>query len=507
MTTRSLWPWQYLHRHGRDERGTSLILALAFVSIFGVAITASLEYADTSLRQDGANRSTRDATVGADAATQTLINAMRHQLTWGRDGATCNGLTYSMPDGRTASVSCAPRSGSGDPIAGDGAAAAGLQDYPLLSGAPVASPSSSSEPGVTVSGSGTLQVLGGSTFASTSFAVGSGSTYSLGSGTVHSDGTCANTVPAGGACLNYAATTSADTIAALRQDAPFSTAPAVRTAPSCPGSNKYLALSPGTYTDASALSALTNGGCPGLVLHLLAGDYYFGFTQTGAAASWVISDPTVDVIGGTPKGWTVGPWTTRPTVPTVGACRSAYDPTPSSGVVLVFGAQSQLSVTASHNVELCAIPVGSGTANAIFGLDGAITGGAAQSGCVVVALGAGGCPFISVSGSAVFNVEGVVQAANANVTLDYASSASARFNWGVLLRSVVVQGLSGGQTVTPFSARSGVPIGPSGYADRDVVLTATIAGVRYVRARVEFVDASGDDPGSRVKILEWSSAK
>jgi len=275
----------------------------------------------------------------------------------------------------------------------------------------------------------------------------------------------------------------------------------VQTAPSCPGTNKYLALSPGTYTDASALSALTNGSCTGLVLHLLPGTYYFGFTQTGSAAKWVINDPTVDVIGGTPKGWTVGPWTRRPTLPTVGACRTAFDPTPSSGVLMLFGAQSQLSVQADHNAEFCAIPSGSAKATAIYGLDSAITGASAQSGCVITV--ASGCPFISVSSTGVLNVQGVVQAANASVSVDYSSGATAAFNWGVFLRSMSVN--TAGTTVTPVTARTTTPISPTGYQDRYVDLTTTVSGRQYVRARVQFLDANGDNPGYRVKILEWSS--
>jgi hypothetical protein len=262
-------------------------------------------------------------------------------------------------------------------------------------------------------------------------------------------------------------------------------------------------MSPGTYTDAAALSALTNGSCPGTVLHLLPGTYYFGFTQTGSAAKWVISDPTVDVVGGTPKGWTVGPWTARPTLPTLGACRTAFDPTPSSGVLLLFGGESQLSVTNSHNVEFCAIPSGAAKADAIFGLDSAITGGVAQSGCAIAT--SGGCPFINVSGTGVLNVEGVVQAANGNINVDYSGGASAGFNWGVFARSMSVN--TAAQLVSPVSAVSNVPISPTGYADRVVDLTTTIDGSQYLRARVQFVDGNGDDPGNRVKILEWSAAK
>ncbi|HEY3834490.1 MAG TPA: hypothetical protein VGO03_19510 [Acidimicrobiia bacterium] len=487
----------------RNERGASLIIALVFVSTFSLVIVGSLNYASNSYNQATVTRSVRDASAAADAATQTLINAMRYDINWGQDGSSCAGATYSVGDGRTATVSCSPESGSGGAISGNSSATTGMQPYPLLTDAAVAAPASSSEAGVTVTGSGTMDVSGANTYHSTSFSVASGSAYTDDSGSVYTDGTCANVTPVG-VCSAYAGGTTYGTkVTSFKQTAPIASVPATQTAPSCPGTNKYLALSPGTYTDAAALSALTNGSCPGLVLHLLPGTFYFGFTQTGSAAKWVISDPTVDVIGGTPKGWTVGPWTRRPTLPTVGACRTAFDPTPSSGVLLVFGAQSQLSVTASHNVEFCAIPTGAAEANAIFGLDSAITGGSAQSGCVVAT--SGGCPFINVSGTGVLNVEGVVQAASANITTDFSAGASPSFNWGVFARSMTVN--TGGQFVEPVSADPTDPISPSGYQDRYVDLNASIDGTQYLQARVQFVDANGDNPGYRVKILEWSASE
>jgi hypothetical protein len=66
---------------------------------------------------------------------------------------------------------------------------------------------------------------------------------------------------------------------------------------------------------------------------------------------------------------------------------------------------------------------------------------------------------------------------------------------------------TGGQTVMPVSAVTNAPISPTGYTDRTVDLTATIDGKQYVYARVRFVDGNGDNPGYRVKILEWSASK
>ena len=340
----------------RGERGASLIIALVFVSTFSLVIVGSLGYASTSFNQAAVTRSVRDASAAADASTQTLINAMRYSVAWGRYGSSCPGATYSVGDGRTATVTCTPESGSGASISGNSSATTGMQTYPLLTDASVAAPASSSEPGVTVTGSGTMDVAGGNSYHSTALSVASGSAYADTGGSVYTDGTCANATPIG-TCSGYSgSTTYATKVSSLKQTTPITSVPAITDRAELPWHQQYLALSPGTYTDASALSALTNGSCPGLVLQLLPGTYYFGFTQTGSAAKWVISDPTVDVIGGAPKGWAAGPWTRRPTLPTVGACRTAFDATPSSGVLLVFGAQSQLSITAAHNVEFCSIP-------------------------------------------------------------------------------------------------------------------------------------------------------
>lgn len=128
-----------------------------------------------------------------------------------------------------------------------------------------------------------------------------------------------------------------------------------------------VALKPGYYDDAVALSQLTNGGCPGAVIWLKPGPYYFDFNFAGTGptcdadptlCTWTISDPNVNVVGGTvPKkadGSAV--WdetsTQRPHVDIPGGCRASGDPNDIPGVQLIFGGQSRVAQTAG-NVELC----------------------------------------------------------------------------------------------------------------------------------------------------------
>jgi hypothetical protein len=479
------------------ERGSSLIIALVFILVFGLSIVASLTYANTSFLQDSAHRQARDAIAGADGAVKTLINAMRSTLTWGRFGQTCDGLTYTLADGRTATVTCTPDSGSG---AITGGVAAPTKALVLNAVNPF-------EAGITLVGAGTMHV-GGSVLSSSSIDVQQPTgLLDAGSGDVSANGACDITrITAASVTCNGNFNAALGQILASYTP-PLAQAPAVQAVPACPGgAAKYLALSPGTYTDAAALTALTNGGCPGLVLHLLPGTFLFSFTQQGFGAQWRISDPTVDVIGGTPKGWSAGPWGVRPTLPVPGACQTAADPQPTTGVILAFGAESQLYINGAHNVEFCAPPWNGGTRTpAIYGLTAPITGSRAQDKCVALA---GGCPFISVvaktdaSAHGVLHIDGTVYAPEGNITVDYTNGTVADFNWGVVARSVKVQGLAGASS-TPFS----LPNIPTVTADRSVVLTAVIDGITYVRAQVHFVDNSGANAGQSVSIVQWSSAK
>jgi hypothetical protein len=100
------------------ERGASLILALVFITALGFVALISLSVANTSLRDDQANRTLRSDIYEASGALDVYINAMRATATWGRDGGACAALTTTFTVGHTITVSCTPVNGSGAVIVG-----------------------------------------------------------------------------------------------------------------------------------------------------------------------------------------------------------------------------------------------------------------------------------------------------------------------------------------------------------------------------------------------------
>ncbi|MBV8951071.1 MAG: hypothetical protein JOZ99_09365, partial [Actinobacteria bacterium] len=133
----------------------------------------------------------------------------------------------------------------------------------------------------------------------------------------------------------------------------LSTIPAHQNVPACPtAANKIVTFTPGWYDDDTGLSNLTNGNCQNAVLWFQPGAYYFDFDMTGGGNVWTVADPSVNIVGGTPKGWSTTS-STRPTIPAPGACKTDADPTPNTGVQFVWGGDSQWLVAAG-GVELCA---------------------------------------------------------------------------------------------------------------------------------------------------------
>lgn len=103
-------------RHG--EAGASLTLALVFITALGFIGLTTLSVANSTLRDDHANRTIRDDVYGAGGAIDVYINAMRATPTWGRDGSPCAALTTTFVAGRTITVTCTPVTNSGALIVG-----------------------------------------------------------------------------------------------------------------------------------------------------------------------------------------------------------------------------------------------------------------------------------------------------------------------------------------------------------------------------------------------------
>lgn len=334
------------------------MFALVLVSFVGVLGTMVLGYGSIGIRSTGSVRAERAAAYAADGAVQGAIQYVRTRATTGRDpatGGTCP--TFNLPDvdATPVAVTCTGQPGSGVVSPGLNAPL----DAVLTLG------TSASEPGVSVVGTGSLRVEG---------AVFSSSTITVPTAGGKLDAT-GNVVQARGACdaNRITATTMQCDVGAVGDPAgtdpayasPLKTLPAYHAVPACPGPNSTLTFAPGFYDDAAALSSLMSGGCPGLLAWFQPGTYYFDFDLDPARpAVWSVDDSTVNVVGGTPKGWSP---TGRPAVPIPGGCKTEADAAPNAGVTFVFGGGSRFRV-GGGKVELCATPSRSAQQLAIYGL-------------------------------------------------------------------------------------------------------------------------------------------
>lgn len=98
----------------RDERGSALIVALAFMSLFGIFIAAVLAHVSTNLRLTGTTRDRADRLLAADGGLEWGVQQARAQ-----DGACANvaagdqTLTSTLNvNGRAVSVTCTALAGA-----------------------------------------------------------------------------------------------------------------------------------------------------------------------------------------------------------------------------------------------------------------------------------------------------------------------------------------------------------------------------------------------------------
>lgn len=153
--------------------------------------------------------------------------------------------------------------------------------------------------------------------------------------------------------------------------------PERRSVPECP-TGWLVELEPGYYDDAAGLNKLTDGlvnpatglpFCSNKVVWFKPGTYYFDLGFQGGPNTWRVDDDTITVVGGTPKDW--DPLTDPdaplpPKIPSVpGSCKTEGDPGP--GVQLIAGGATRLEIVKGR-VELCASPSTTDQQIALFGL-------------------------------------------------------------------------------------------------------------------------------------------
>ncbi|MFG2518218.1 hypothetical protein [Streptomyces sp. NPDC048527] len=322
-----------------DEQGATLILALAFVVVFSLVTVSVLSFAGTGLKAAGVYVDQGKRGYSADGATQLAIKNFSQ-------GNPCADYTAPPINGRQMIVHC-------DPLNASPATTRATQPQDALR-----SLGQAAKDGINVTTHG-LRVQG-SVFSNSNITTGAGASMVV-SGDVSAVGDCSSAVsqtqlppaqaPYVHDCANDTPSAPADEVVGADPDyAPPATAVPVRkTVPACPDPGSWLVrLQPGYYDDARALSRLTGGDCPDVVVWLQPGIYYFDFTFTGSAAVWTVDDPTVSVVGGRQAGWDPGA-PARPTIPDPGGC----DRTRPEGVEVMMGGGSRFQVDRGH-VELCA---------------------------------------------------------------------------------------------------------------------------------------------------------
>ncbi|MFJ8013467.1 hypothetical protein [Streptomyces sp. NPDC096339] len=357
LSPRHLSPRRPNPRNRRDdEQGATLILALAFVVVFSLVAVSVLSFVGTGLKAANAYVDQGKRDYSADGATQLAIKNFSQ-------GNPCAPYTAPPINGRQMIVHC-------DPLNASAATTRATQPQDALR-----SLGQAAKDGVNVTTQG-LRVQG-SVFSHSDITTGAGASMVV-SGDVSAVGDCSRAVsqpqlsptqaPYAHDCANDTPSAPADKVVGADPDytPPATAVPIRRTVPACPAPGSWLVrLQPGYYDDAGALTRLTAGDCPGVVVWLQPGVYHFDFTftgGTGAAAVWTVTDPTVSVVGGTPAGWDPGA-PTRPTIPNPGGCAT----TRPEGVEVMMGGGSRFQVDRGH-VELCA-PVTPGAQQvAVYGV-------------------------------------------------------------------------------------------------------------------------------------------
>ncbi len=349
--------WPRVPKPTCDERGTSLVLALAFMTLFGVSAAFLAGLGSASFQNINAIRDQRSAVYSAQGAVDSAIDYVRGNASLGTNGGSCPTMNFPAAGSHAITATCVGQSSGGGGTGGN------FPSQALLT------MGTGSEPGINV---GSLMPgnvkIGGPVFSNSG--INANSIFNQG-------GIDSGTYPlyARGSCQgNITGTPAACDIGPgghpegndPNYPSPLSVIPARQTVPPCPvAANKIITFTPGFYDDETSLTNLTNGTCKNAVLWFQPGAYYFDFDLAGGSNQWFISDSTINIVGGTPKGWSTTS-STRPVIPSPGACKVDTDPTPNAGVQFVWGGDSQW-LFAAGNAELCASPDANGRELALYG--------------------------------------------------------------------------------------------------------------------------------------------
>lgn len=450
-----------------DDSGASLIFALILITVIALVSVAVLTLGDASVRSTVSMRDRSSSDYAADAAGEVALNQLRRDqfngATGGCDTSATEVLSNLYPATGTAPGASAAVTCSADVNTGTAGGANSSPGPALLTMA------TGSEVGIQLNSSNnfTLKVKGGIFSNSTINLVGNKSelentatgsyAYAL-NGCTGSSPLTVNASSVKDCNYSTNALSASDgrgkdpgTIAG--HPASFDAPPGPASAPTIPACTgvKVYELSPGLYTDATKLNALTAGGtCGGSVVHLNPGRYFFNFAA--GAPTWTMA--ATFLVGGTVSPGSA-PLKVSPAPSMSGTCvqPGSAAATTSSGVELVFGGTSRMyldgngSPAASNgNIELCASNAPSGPPVVIYGLKATVGSVPALSGCITnpgysdtgdsthcALLGSNNSP------NPLITLWGTTYAPTAAIELSLNNNTNQVFRWGLLVRLVRVR--------------------------------------------------------------------
>jgi hypothetical protein len=424
-----------------DDGGTSLVLALIFVTVGSLVIMAVLALVDTNVRATIQLTSAASGTAAAEGAANIAINDLRDGTFGGISGTSCFSggdprlldHFYQRPDGTwdSARVVCELDTANtinpiGTPTQAlttlDTTAPGLLGPFGIwvtntLGGSAAGSLKVTgdiySSSNIEVQKSSILIPASGNLTSSTSIRARLGCTS--GSGLFNPPATC-NTGGSGAPDPGYTVP-------------PFTGLPN-QTVPLCA---PVMTFQPGRYTDFVNLTARTTSSlCQG-VLQFLPGIYYFDFPTTVLTpmVPWTISAGTV--IGGALRpGVTLGPGmalsnncvSPLPIAPGPGWLA----PAKTDGVTFVFSGGSQMVVSGSAKVELCGRYAGDSAPLAVYAQP---TTGSLSNACNQTSWP---CAAIVTTTPTAFVVQGTVYLPKRELVLTLNNASTQAFRGGAVVR-------------------------------------------------------------------------
>jgi hypothetical protein len=498
-----------------DDRGASMVLALAFITVVSLVIMATLTFADASMRATIALRGNVAQTAAAQGAAQVAINDLRASTYVGTDGNCFDTSASRALDNfyQRASVTDSARvECTLDPstvlptgmLPAD--ALLGLDD--IFPGVLVTKPVNFSTRRFVAQGNIHSDSL--LLFTGPSLNIRANGGLSAAAGVV----SASNSAPLGCPLVLVTVSPSPCRQGVADKNDPRYDDPqgptTSRTPPaSCPAS-KYVGINPGRITNVNRLNTLTSNSasCQDVIVHFRPGTYYLDFNGT-----WTIQGGYV--IGG--RNNTLGPGSA---VNIPGMCPSPLTtPIPGQGVEFVLSEKARIVFGNNAQVELCGNFSPTRPPIVIYGLRQHVTiGGLLLRAitCIVVNQNLETCtPSITTqAGVKELVLHGTVYAPTAEININLNNTTQQSFKAGVIGRFIRIHtdrsSTSPVIEVPPFVAPApgrlvillNIYVCQSQPTCVDNPATPQEEGTHTLRVKVLVEDPAG---ARMAKVLEWSS--